>query len=62
MCPLAARKEIFAGLDIHLLFTIYDLLVTIIIFTDNRRFFINEVYLNRREQLWIKGPEETFLK
>jgi hypothetical protein len=35
---LAARKEISAGLDKHLLFTIYVLFFTIIVFTADRRF------------------------
>ena len=37
--PLSVRKEISSGIDTHLLFTIYDLLFTIIILKANRRVF-----------------------
>jgi len=42
---LAAREEISTGLDGYLLFTIYDLLFTIIVLMADRRFFINDVCL-----------------
>ncbi len=50
MCRLAARKEIIAGFDRHFLFTIYDLLFTIIVLTANRRFVINGVCLSQTEK------------
>jgi hypothetical protein len=39
MRPLSVRKEISSGIDTHLLFTIYDLLFTIIILKANRWVF-----------------------
>ncbi len=50
MCRFGLWKEIFAGFDRHLLFTIYDLLFTIIVLTTNRRFFINDVCLVQPEK------------
>jgi len=42
---LGVQKEISSGVHTHLLFTIYNLLFTIIIFMANGWFFINDICL-----------------